>query len=525
MPRNFQNRNKNNSYQKLSPNAKKEDGNGNNSLKSLKSVKNNSVRSLKNLNRKSEISGEVIGSESAINEDDRFENVSSPIEETTLLQLSYAENQSLNKQKRIVEKDRQLLSRDRWLMRSGHTLTYAGIFLFTLTLYFRPYELILGLSGFTSMALVIAIATLLVYLPTQFFTEGSLTAFPIEIKCILFMAGWAALTIPIAKDPSMAWTKFSGDFIKVVIMFVIMVNTLRTRLRLKGLMWLTVSVGVMLSYQALVLYQKGEFKTEGYRVSVDFGGMFGNPNDMALHLVIATPIALLLGVVAKNKLIKLLYFSSAVIMVAANIVTQSRGGFLGLVAVGAVLVWKLGRKDRLKAIIVSSTVVSLLIALAPGNYGIRLLSIFIPGLDRAGSADQRRELLIQSFWVTLRNPQGIGYGNFPVVGLDNKETHNAFTQVSSELGWLAFAAYLILMISPLRKLGAIERQMFARADFSWIYYMSIGIQASIVGYMVSSFFGPVAYQWYIYYPVAYAICLRRVYRIEIEKEGNFMPQR
>ena len=29
----------------------------------------------------------------------------------------------------------------------------------------------------------------------------------------------------------------------------------------------------------------GQFKVEGYRVEVDVGGMFGNPNEMALHFV------------------------------------------------------------------------------------------------------------------------------------------------------------------------------------------------------------------------------------------------
>jgi hypothetical protein len=147
------------------------------------------------------------------------------------------------------------------------------------------------------------------------------------------------------------------------------------------------------------------------------------------------------------------------------------------------------------------------------------MSIFVPGLDPVGSSDQRKELLIQSIWVTLRNPLGIGIGNFPVVGVRSLETHNSFTQVSSELGWLAFIAYLILLISPLRKLGAIERQMFAEKDFSWIYYLSIGVQASIIAYMVSSFFGPVAYQWYIYYPIAYAVCLRRIYQIDQVEKG------
>ncbi|MEP6925975.1 MAG: O-antigen ligase family protein [Pyrinomonadaceae bacterium] len=447
------------------------------------------------------------------------EKAVSVVEDINQSELSFAEIQKLNRQQKLLAKDQQILNNDHWLARDGHTLTYVGIFLFTLTLYFRPYELIPALSGFSSMALVIAIATLLIYLPTQFSTEGSLSTFPTEIKCILFIAFWAILTIPIAKDPALAWRKFSGDYVKVIIMFVIMVNSLQTKSRLKGLMWLSISVGVMLSYQALLLYQKGEFKAEGYRVNVEFGGMFGNPNDLAMHLVIFTPIALLLGIASKNIVVKLVYFVTAAMMVAGSIVTQSRGAFLGLIAVGAVLVWKLGRNNRLQAIIISSAIALMLIVLAPGNYGLRILSIFVPGLDPVGSSDQRKELLIQSLWVTLRNPLGIGFANFPVVGIRNLQTHNAYTQVSSELGWIAIAVYLILLISPLRKLGAIERRMFAQGDFSWIYHLSIGVQASIAGYMVASFFGPVAYDWFVYYPIAYAICLRRIYQLEQAAKG------
>ncbi len=115
---------------------------------------------------------------------------------------------------------------------------------------------------------------------------------------------------------------------------------------------------------------------------------------------------------------------------------------------------------------------------------------------------------------------GIGLGNFPIVGIQNLETHNAFTQISSELGWFGLAAFLTFLISPLRKLWAIERQMFANSDTSWMYYLSIGLQASIVGFMVSGFFVSVAYQWYIYFPIAYAICLRRIYSLHQESIGE-----
>ena len=160
------------------------------------------------------------------------------------------------------------------------------------------------------------------------------------------------------------------------------------------------------------------------------------------------------------------------------------------------------------------------ILLAPGNYGLRILSIFIPSLDPVGSSDQRTELLIRSIVVSLRNPLGIGIGNFEIVGTHNLGTHNAFTQVSSELGWLAFAAYMIILLSPIRKLDIMERNLFAKGQNSWLYYLSIGVQASLAGYFVSSFFSSVAYNWYVYYPIAYAIGLRRLYQLGQESSGR-----
>jgi hypothetical protein len=509
------NKNKTPDYKTLSFGSKENGVNGRSSFTPLKSPKKEEFeKSLKNFNPKYEMSEAAEARRFVVSESVKTGETDPSIENFNQISDSYAEQERPNKKQKKIEKDERLLSSDRWLTRNGHTLTYVGIFLFTFTLYFRPYEWIPGLSSFDSMAFFIAIATLLIYLPTQFSIEGSLTALPVEIKCALFLGFWSLLTIPIARDPSMAWEKFSEEYIKVIVIFVVMINTLRTKSRLKGIMWLGTAAGLMLSYEAVKLYRAGIFQTEGYRVSVEFGGMFGNPNDLALHLVIFTPIAVALGIASKNKFFKLMYFISAAFMVMGNIVTQSRGGFLGLLGVAIVLVWKFGKKQRLKTVLISSIVGLMVMVFAPGNFGLRMLSIFIPGLDPVGSSDQRRELLIQSLWATLYNPQGLGIGNFPVISIRNLETHNAYTQISSELGWLGIIAYIILLISPLRKLGAIERRMFAQEDSSWIYYLSIGVQASIIGYMVSSFFGPVAYQWYIYYPIAFAVCLRRVYQNE-----------
>ena len=428
--------------------------------------------------------------------------------------LPYSDRQKIRKVEKKAEKDRQLLSNDNWLRRNGHTLSYCGLYLFSFLVLFRPYELIPSLSFLSATAFYFALLTLLIYIPTQLVTEGNLTTMATEVKAILAMTLIALVTMPIAKHPPTAWETFNDTFIKAVLMFIVMVNVLRTRRRLVGLMWLSMGMAFVLSYQVLGLFMRGELKVEGYRPEVEIGGMFGNPNDMSLHLVTMVPLAVRLGVASKSKIMRLVYWIMATIFISANFVTYSRGGFLGLIVAAVIMVWKLGRNNRLKVSVVSIIVGLLVILLAPGNYGLRILSIFGLAPDEVGSRDQRRELLERSIQVTLRNPWGIGIGNFPIVGIHNLVTHNAFTQVSSELGLLGLAAYLIFMISPFRKLAAIERTLLAKDERDWFYYLSIGLQASLAAYLVSSFFVAVAYNWFIYYIVAYAVAFRRIYQIE-----------
>lgn len=427
---------------------------------------------------------------------------------------NYADRLKTKKRERQAEKDIKILDNESWVVRNGHFLTYIGLYCFSILVYFRPYELIPGLGFLSATAFYAALATLFLYVPTQLATEGNLTTFSTEVKCILLITALSIITMPIAKSPPLAWEVFNDSFSKAVLMFIVMVNVLRTRRRLMGILWLTLGAGIVLSYMALGMYIRGEISVEGYRVAVNLGGMFGNPNELALHLVMMTPIAIALGLASKNKLMKYIYYISAALFVGANVVTYSRGGFLGLVAMAGVLIWKLGKQQRLKIFTVSAVLFALFIALAPGEYGNRIFSIFDSNLDAVGSSNQRTDLLIRSIIVSIRNPWGIGIGNFPIVGYQNLGTHNAYTEVSSELGVVGLIAYLIFLISPFRKLGAIERRLLAKDDTKWFYYLAVGLQASIVAYMVSSFFAAVAYNWFVYYLIAYAVAFRRIYLIE-----------
>jgi O-antigen ligase len=398
------------------------------------------------------------------------------------------------------------------LLKRGHTLSYIGLFLFTVVLYFRPYELFPSLSSLDKLAFWLAVATLLIFLPTQFGLEGRLTARPREVNLLLLLCMTGLLSIPTAINPAEAWNEFNDVFIKAVLMFIVMINVVRTQRRLCWLIYVSLAITLLLSFNAIQDYRLGNFTVEGYRINGLLGGMFGNPNDLALHFVTMMPLAVCLMMASRNVLIKLMFGALAVLTVAAITITYSRGGFLGLLATAGVLAWKLGRARRLGVTIFGTIALVVFIAFAPGNYGKRLLSIFIPSLDPVASSTARRDILERSILISLRHPLfGVGMGNFHTVSLGETVTHNAFTQVSSEMGTAALIIYMMFLTKPLKRLRRIERETFAARRTSRFYYLSIGLQAGIVGYMVSGFFAAVSYQWYAYYLVGYALCSWRIY--------------
>lgn len=404
-----------------------------------------------------------------------------------------------------------------WLLKRGHGLSYLGLFLFTAVLYFRPYEYFPSLSAFSSMAFVIALLTLAVFFPAQLAIEGTLTARPREVNLVLLLCLTGLLSIPLATNRLEAWETFSGNFVKVVLMFIVMVNVVRTERRLQWMILLSLAVSCMMGITAISDYAAGHLTVDGYRVDGfkaggSGGNLFGNPNDMALHLVTMVPLAMSFFLMRRDPFRKLLYISCAFLMIGGITVTFSRAGFLGLMSAMAVMAWKIGRKRRLAVILSALIFATAFIAFAPGGFANRVSSIVDHSRDPVHSASARQALLIKSLVVAAANPVfGIGMGNFHIVSIREAVTHNAYTQVAAEMGLTAMALYIMFIVTPIKRLRRIENETFASRRASRFYYLAVGLQASLIGYMVNSFFASVAYQWYVYYLVGYAVALQRIY--------------
>jgi O-antigen ligase len=267
---------------------------------------------------------------------------------------------------------------------------------------------------------------------------------------------------------------------------------------------------------ALNDYRLGHLAVEGYRVAGVGEGIFGNSNDMAFHLVTILPITIALIFAGRSVVRKVLFAICVALMVGAIVVTYSRGAFLGGLVALVFLGWQLGRNNRVTIYVLGAIVLLLLLLVAPGNYSIRLLSIFVPSLDPVGSSSARQGELYRSIYVAIRHPLfGVGMGNYASeMSYSGLVTHNAYTQVAAEMGTAALVIYTMFVVSPLKKLGQIARETLSDRASSHYYYLAVGLQASLLAYLVSSFFASVAYLWYVYYLVGYAVCLRRMYESE-----------
>lgn len=406
---------------------------------------------------------------------------------------------------------------DHWALKRGHALSYLGLFVFTFLVYFRPYELLPSLAWLSRSALVVAIITLAVFIPTQLALENRITARPREVKLALGLLLAGLLSIPLALEPPRAFQGFI-EFLKVIVMFIVMVNVVRTEKRLRALILLVLAVSCVLSAAAINDYAQGNLAMQGRRIAGLIGGLFSNPNDLALHLVTMIPISFTLLLGSRGTLRKTLYLGCSLLLVAGMIATFSRAGFIGFVFVTAFLVWKLAKRNRVIFGALALTVLIAALALAPGAYRSRLATT---GDD---SAVARTDDLKRSVLVAARHPLfGVGMENYILYSNTNHATHNSYTQVAAEMGLVALLLYLGFLIFPFKGLRRIEQATRTAKSKPRVYYLAIGIQASLVGYMSVSFFASVAFVWYAYYLVAYAICLQRLTFGEFHSELKATP--
>ena len=401
---------------------------------------------------------------------------------------------------------------------------WRGLLAFTFVLFFRPQDQLPFL-----MPLHLAEVTAIAALAAMFFQrlQRGETVVPItpEFLGVAALGVVMAVTIPFSIWPGGAFATFSDVFLKILAIFVLMVHALRSPKRIERMTWIILFACGYLGFRAIFDYARGVNLVEGGRVQGSIGGIFRNPNDLALNLVSYLPIAIF-AMIEPGSIPKRVWGAIiAFLMVGAVIATQSRSGTIGLaIVIGICALYALLRRPTL--VIVGLLLVAVSVPFVPDSYFERMASITDPSKDQSGSREARR-ILIQESWDTfLQHPvTGVGAGQFKNFNPEGRleawrETHNALLQLATELGVLG---PLIMLFLVWRGLKAVRhaRKMLARAvkagtlsasdpAVRWMRAHLSAMSAGIIGWFICAQFASVAYNWTFYYLLALAAAPRQL---------------
>jgi O-antigen ligase len=308
------------------------------------------------------------------------------------------------------------------------------------------------------------------------------------------------------------WPKFSFDTftdgLKYLAIFLLVVNTVDTPGRLTTTVRLIALVSCIPAFGAIWSHAHGEHLVEGDRAG--WIGIFGNPNDLAYHLVVGLAMLLAASTSATTRARRWAWRALLVPTGYAILLTQSRGGMLAAVVVA--LFWMLRSVRRAPLLLGAAIVVGSLVFVSPNNpWRARTQSSSAFGEDQSarGRVDAWRTGVNM---VADRPWTGVGAGAFMIAwpeyapgdAGDARSEHNTFIQLIAELGIPALLLFLVAVGA-----GVVGAARAARVGGP-LQPLARGVQCGLAGFAVCSIWGGIAWTWPLYLLLGLTFALRRV---------------
>jgi O-antigen ligase len=337
-------------------------------------------------------------------------------------------------------------------------LGFSLFVLTTATLFIRPGEIFPATESWPIFQVLI-LSTLAVAHPEliEQLRLEQLVRFPV-LLCVLGMTVSIALSLVMQGDFYNA--RYGAfDYGKVAAYFFLLVALVNTLPRLRLFLGITIIlilimavVAILSKYHIVHLYGA---QTEivrgdgGWNEATQSGtifdqlqgwGIFSDPNDFALILVLAIIGALYFITESQSLLPRLLWCVPLATLMFAFALTKSRGGLLSLLA--GLGIWMVSRFGMKRAIVLGIFVMPLLLAMVAG----RQTNIDIG--DANDTAQSRIRLWRDGIGFIKSSPiWGVGYNTYGL-RTDNV-AHNSYLHCYAELGFIGGTFFLGLFVLPI----------------------------------------------------------------------------
>jgi O-antigen ligase len=396
-------------------------------------------------------------------------------------------------------------------------LCFFFLCLFTVAIYGRPEDIFPGIGHF-HLTLLLGICATAAYVGAWFSGTTPLLNSR-ELRLMLWLTVWFVAGVPFAYWRGGSFQVLTQEWSKTLLVFFLLTQTLVSLRRIRAVLW-----AVILSELAVTAYSvlnPSQSMWVGNRFSGVSEGILGW-NFLGIAIALTLPFIAALFV-ARASLFKSFLLAAAVgAMMWMLVLTASRSGVL-IVAFSMLLTYVLIlRRSSLGNLVAIGLVLAMALAVcaAPGVFWQRIQTIWsdsAPTSAVSASADaseeERRTVLVTSVRYTLEHPiVGLGLGNFSVArGTETGVpsgwlgTHDTFTELSSEAGIPALLIFLFLLGSSIRNMWRVARSERVAEDMPEVDQMARAALASLVAFIFGAFFVHIAYEYFLYYPMAIAV--------------------
>lgn len=316
-----------------------------------------------------------------------------------------------------------------------------------------------------------------------------------------------ALSVPGSLWPGYSLSLLLKDFLRSVILMLLVAASVRGLADLRRLAWLQVA-GVTL-FSAVVL-ARADLGREG---RLDAAAFFYDANDLAMLIVCTLPLVLFLWRRPAGRVERLLLGAATVLLMLTFGLTASRGGFLGFLAVAGYLLFRLRGISRATRLGSVAALALLLVVLASDRYFARIQTMLHPSTDYnwiGQSNTGRMAIWERGVEYMLSHPiTGLGIGMFPRAegtlapearalrwygrSFQWSAPHNSFIQIGAEVGVLGLILFVALLVSAYRTLAATRR--WSSGELAVVAQLLTG---SLVGFVVTASFLSQAFSAYLY---------------------------
>jgi putative inorganic carbon (HCO3(-)) transporter len=337
-------------------------------------------------------------------------------------------------------------------------------------------------------------------------------------KWMLALTGGVMLSATMSTNPSASWELFADVFIKLLVMFGLVVHLVDTKQKAAKFYLSLAMCTVALALLAIQVRVSGLATIDGNRAGLV--GLLGDPNDLALVLIIYVPFFTEL-VLGTRGLRRLPWVILLTILVAGIFATVSRGGALGLMAALAFTCYDRGRlRTRL---LVAPALVALVagMLLLAGVNDRTSGGLVVGRLDE--SAQGRLEMWQSGVRMTVNNPIfGVGFGQFPQnyqtyarnpVQWEPRDAHNSFIKAAAETGLVGFIPFMALVFLTFR-FGHRIRKLDSPEDSPVERAVGRSMFASMLGFCVAAFFLSQCWSWFMFILFAQAAAIHRIWNAE-----------